>query len=113
VTSEAQLRVGARGAFFATRHAARQIYDEAVALLGDDDGSRLLLDFAGVEAVTVTFADELVANLVARYGARIVVAGMNREVGEAVTVALTRRAGTSCPAVRHRRGAASARASRP
>jgi hypothetical protein len=77
------------GEFFATRHRGRQIRDDAVTALSGAD--TLVLDFEGVKAVTVAFADELVANLVVRYGPRIVLAGMDQYVAESVEVALSRR----------------------
>jgi hypothetical protein len=92
MSDDARLRLRERGEFFATRRIGQQIYDDAAALLDTDPGRRLVLDFDGVQAITVTFADEVVANLVADYGTRIVVAGTNHEVAEAVVSALTRRA---------------------
>lgn len=93
MTSEARLRVGAHGAFLATRHTGRQIFDEAVALLDDTD-VRLVLDFDGVKAVTVAFADELVVNLASRYRERIAVAHTTREIEDTITMAFARRAST-------------------
>jgi hypothetical protein len=93
VSGELCWRVRDRGAFFATRHAGRQVYVEAAALLDSQPDGQLVLDFAGVEAVTLAFADELVANLVERFGARIVVADLNEDVFQAIWAALRRRAG--------------------
>lgn len=83
------LRVADFGEFFATRHCGRQIYDAAVIELGADD--TLVLDFAGVKAATVAFADELVANLFGYYGPRIMLDGMNPYVAEVIEMALSRR----------------------
>jgi len=59
-------------------------------LLVEDEGP-LILDFSGVEAVTVAFADELVVSLVVDYGPRIVLTGMSNEVAETVRTTLARR----------------------
>jgi hypothetical protein len=94
VTGDLRLRLADDGEFLATRDHGRLIRQHAawlLALLGEQSGQMLTLDFAGVAAVTVGFADELVANLVADHGHRIVLAGMEPEVASAVERALSRR----------------------
>jgi hypothetical protein len=87
--AEQRLQVSEYGEFLGTRHRGRQIYNDAETTLSGAD--TLVLDFTGVQAVTVAFADELVANLIARSGPRIVLAGMDEYVAESVEVALSRR----------------------
>jgi hypothetical protein len=82
------------GQYFGTRHLGGRIRAEAEKLLaGLPAGGVLVLDFTGVVAVTVVFADELVANLTATFGLRVALDGMSDEVGETVQFAVSRREG--------------------
>lgn len=80
------------GRFFATRHLAGQIRAAAETLLTAYPDEQITLDFSGTEMVTCAFADELVANLRAMYGDRIMLAGANADILDAIDVALARRA---------------------
>lgn len=75
------------GQFLALRFKAHTILDgiEAEA----EPGARVVLDFAGVVAVTNGFIDELVCGLAANR--RVIVTGMNAEVAETVALAVQRR----------------------
>ncbi len=86
---ETRIALDGYSAFFGTRCRGRIVRDEAELLL--TAARTLVLDFAGVKAATVAFADELAGNLVARYGPRIVLAGMNPDVAETLELALSRR----------------------
>lgn len=80
-----------RGEFFATRRLGELVREDAEQILDGHPGEHLTLDFTGVVAITVTFADELVANLCATYGSRILVAGIDDEIANAIEIALSRR----------------------
>lgn len=86
--------VGANASFLATRATARVMRLDVEAMLAH---TSVVLDFYGVEAVTVAFADELVANLFkARMAGQFADRGIgigraNDEVWEAIQTALTRR----------------------
>jgi anti-anti-sigma regulatory factor len=91
VADDLRLRLADDGEFFATRNSGQQMRERAAALLAERSGQMLILDFSGVAAVTVGFADELVASLVANHGPRIGLDGMNPEVAEVIERALSRR----------------------
>lgn len=78
------LRLRDWGSFFATRHGAREIRATL-----DGDGE-VVVDLAGVQAMTLTFADELLANM-AVAGRRLQLSGANEGVFETVNRALRRR----------------------
>ncbi len=102
---------------FATRSFAaelRQAISEASARIRED---RLLeIDFTGVEAITVSFADELVGKVAAErraYGPEdtfLRITGASEEVAETIEVALERR---SLFVVSHRQGEAELLAAPP
>ena len=78
------LRLRDWGSFHATRYGAGQIRATV------EDDHEIAVDFDGVQAITLTFADELVANLVA-VGIRLRLSGANEDVFETVNGALSRR----------------------
>ena len=79
------------GRFLATRDIGLRIRQDAA--------GKPCLDFTGVEAITIGFADELVADLVER-GAVTAITGMNDEVRDSIDIALGRR-GLSWPEDTH------------
>lgn len=85
-------RVAQHGTFFATRESGRRVRAEVERQLDMlPGGPGVVLDFAGVEAITGGFADELVANLVVVHGRRITWTGTNKDVRETVERAIERR----------------------
>lgn len=86
-------RVAEFGSYFATRDRGRTVRHAAIGMLAErEDVDTLVLDFAGVEAITNGCADEMVAGLITRQDDRhIFVRGANREVWDAIITALTRR----------------------
>lgn len=83
----AVFRIADHGTFLATRHLAEGIR----AWIEPRRRERTVLDFTGVEAITVAFADELVAKLRADNGDRVRWEGANPEVAETIQLAITRR----------------------
>jgi hypothetical protein len=81
------IHLAARGQFFATRDSARQIIAEEIDTLARSEG--VILDWAGVQAVTGAFASEFAGWCLSadrRYGS----IGMNDEVREAYVTACRR-----------------------
>lgn len=80
-------RVGKSGAYHALRSEARRIREalQAATVQGDT----IVLDFAGVEAITGAFADELMASLVT--DRHVVTRNANEDVQETLTTVLARR----------------------
>jgi uncharacterized protein (DUF1330 family) len=77
------------GTFFATRHQGRKIREAVETQLAAQP--EVVLNFEDVEAITATFADELVANLVVAHPGRITCVGANEDVAATVQRALVRR----------------------
>jgi hypothetical protein len=84
--------------FLATRERGRRVREDVEHELGQlDAGQTLALDFAGVEGVTVSFGDELLAKLVidrstGQFVDRgLVVEGANEDVRETLETVLARR----------------------
>jgi len=91
-------QIGAWGAFLATRDHGRQVREDVEDQLGKvPPDTPLILDFSGVEGITASFADELLAKLVVsggpnrQVGRGIVVEEANDEVRETLETALARR----------------------
>lgn len=86
-------RVHDYGTYFATRGQGRVVRMAAIAMLAArEDVDSLVLDFAGVEAITNGCADEMVASLIVQQDdRRIFVTGASHDVWEAITTALARR----------------------
>lgn len=80
-------KVGFFGTHLALRSQARQIRDDL--LRGTLPGDTTVLDFAGVEAITNGFADELLGAGVP--GRRVVIQDATDAVREAITTVLARR----------------------
>ncbi len=89
------VQVAAYGEFFATRQRAMPIRSRAVVFLDMHPDDALIFDFAGVQAVTGGFADELVASLAGAYPGRVRVVGANADVAATIALALTRRGTTA------------------
>jgi STAS-like domain of unknown function (DUF4325) len=101
-------RLGAWNAFLATREHGRQVRrDVENELAKMPPGTTLILDFSGVDGITTSFGDELLAKLVASGGAghesgcSIVVEGASDDVWETLETALARRQ-VAVPAMRSR-----------
>ena len=86
-------RVADYGSYFVTRDMGRTVRHAAISALAErDDLDTLVLDFAGVEAITNGCADEMVAGLIAQQDdRRILVERANEDIREAIVTALTRR----------------------
>jgi hypothetical protein len=101
-------RLWAWNAFLATREHGRQVRRDVEDELGKmPRGTTLILDFSGVDGITTSFGDELVAKLVASGGAghqsgcSIAVEGASDDVRETLETALARRQ-VAVPAMRSR-----------
>lgn len=104
-----QYEVGRFGAFLATRDTGAKVREELERQIRTiADGETVEVSFDDVEAVTVSFADELVGRLFSSHAAgdlpevALVLSGLNQEVREAVAVCLERRGAVA--ARRFRRG---------
>ena len=91
---EARVRLAPR--FLATRRAADTMRGAVAGVLAGGEG--VALDFGGVEAITIGFADELLGRLLEGLGGvahadrpRVCLLSVNPEVRYALEVALTRR----------------------
>lgn len=80
------LRLHEWGVFHATRAHAQQIR----AVVEAEPDRTTSIDFAGVEAITISFADELLAKLAAS-GRWLRLSNANEEVAETIETALRRR----------------------
>jgi len=96
VDSPQPIRVAQWGQFLATRASGRAARAHVLAEAPD---GLCVLDFSGVEAVTVAFADELVANLAAA-GRPVLITGAYGDVWHAIERAVTRRTGLAEVTVR-------------
>lgn len=90
--------VGQRGAFLATRGKARTIRADLEGRIASEPAVELVvIDFSGVEAITISFADEFLGRFYAALAAGdvrpvpVVLSGLNEETTEAVTICLERR----------------------
>lgn len=84
------------GEFPATRSIARDGRSALEALLADKTGIDLTIDFARVEAMTISFADEFLGKFLSSLDAigqeiTVKVSGLNTENAETVSVCLERR----------------------
>jgi STAS-like domain of unknown function (DUF4325) len=86
------------GAFLATRETGAKLREDLERQLRNaTDQEALVVSFSGVEAVTISFADEFVGRLIAARESgdtpdvAIVFVGMNPEVQEALDICLERR----------------------
>jgi hypothetical protein len=86
MTARVRHNVADAGTVFALRAQARQIADGLRA--ATQPGDTIVLDFAGVEAVTNAFADELLAGLTDR---NVVIHNANEDVRDALEIARARR----------------------
>src|SRR5579863_5695256 len=90
--------VGQRGAFLATRNSARATREELERRIASAPASDVIvIDFSGVEAMTISFADEFLGRFYTSLAAgdvrpvAVLLTGLNEETTEAVTVCLERR----------------------
>jgi DNA-binding transcriptional ArsR family regulator len=90
--------VGQRGAFLATRSRARTIREDLEERIASEPTSELVvIDFSGVEAMTISFADEFLGRFYTALAAgdvrpvAVLLSGLNEETTEAVTICLERR----------------------
>lgn len=77
--------------FYATRYRAGCVRDKIEAMAPD---RAVTLSFAGVQAITGTFADELVCGLTAA-GWQVTVEGANEDVADTIQLAMRRWSGAS------------------
>ena len=90
-------RVLPLGPFLATRSKARQGRHQLETGIADAQASSLTIDFSGVEAMTISFADEFLGKLATTLDAAlghdvlVKVSGLNEETREAVDICLERR----------------------
>lgn len=98
ITEATAFSVRRYGAFLATRasgRAARNDLEEAA--LRCVPGSVLIVDFAGVDAMTISFTDEFLGRFYSSLGssdprlAGVLLDGLNDETAEAVSICLERR----------------------
>jgi hypothetical protein len=90
--------VGQRGAFLATRGKARTIRQDLEERIASEPATELVvIDFSGVEAMTISFADEFLGRFFTALAAgdvrpiAILLNGLNEETTEAITICLERR----------------------
>lgn len=90
--------VGRRGAFLATRNMARTIRADLEEQIASDLASEVVvIDFGGVDAMTISFADEFLSRFYAALAAghiravAVLLRGLNEETTETVTICLERR----------------------
>ncbi len=90
--------VGQRGAFLATRNSARATREELERRIASAPASDVIvIDFSGVEAMTVSFADEFLGRFYTALAAgdvrpvAVLLTGLNEETTEAVDICLERR----------------------
>jgi len=90
--------VGQRGAFLATRNSARAIREDLEERIASGPASEVVvIDFGGVEAMTISFADEFLGRFYTALAAghvrpvAVLLTGLNEENTEAVTICLQRR----------------------
>jgi hypothetical protein len=93
-----EYEVAAWGVFLATRDRGRRVREDMEAKLKElAGGDTLVLSFAGVEGITVSFGDECIAKLLidrstgALADRGVVVEGLNEDVRETLEAVLTRR----------------------
>lgn len=97
--AEAVVRVEVHrfGAFLSTRSTGAKIRDELELAVRSARAQEIEIDFSGVEAVTISFADEFIGRLMSARAAgdlgdpTVVVVGLNDEVEEALSICLERR----------------------
>lgn len=85
-TAPANIRVADRGPFLATRASGTALRE-----LAGEPGTPVVLDFAGVAGITVSFGDELAGKLVAEGGRDVTVTGMCAEVADVMALVFARR----------------------
>src|ERR1035441_288742 len=90
--------VGRRGAFLATRNMARTIRADLEEQIASDLASEVVvIDFGGVDAMTISFADEFLSRFYTALAAghiravAVLLRGLNEETTETVTICLERR----------------------
>ena len=95
--TELNFPISRYGSFLATRSLGRGVrVDLEDQLSSAQNEVGVVLDFHGVEAITISFADECVARFLASHAqtasaAFVVITGLNEETSEAVGVSLERR----------------------
>ncbi|WP_081901991.1 STAS-like domain-containing protein [Lentzea aerocolonigenes] len=90
--------VGAHGEFLATRSKARTVRDSLEKQVdAPSSGSEVVIDFVGVDAMTISFADEFLGKFYTSVAAGdvsaavVVLSGLNDETRETISVCLERR----------------------
>jgi predicted transcriptional regulator len=98
MSSHITFPVGQGGAFLATRGKARSLRESLEKRVAADAArGRVEIDFSGVEAMTISFADEFLGRFFTALAAgdvrpvAVLLTGLNEENTEAVTVCLERR----------------------
>ncbi len=96
MTSSSSFNVLQLGRYLATRGRGRVGRDRLDDLLADREGVDLTIDFAGVEAMTISFADEFLGKLLTSHdfsitGTTVAVTGLNAENRFTVLVCVERR----------------------
>jgi len=89
--------VGGHDAYLATRDAGRRMREDLENQIAQQRPDQVQIDFSGVEAMTISFADEFIGRIIAsltagdvRSGA-VILTGLNSENQEAVAICLERR----------------------
>jgi hypothetical protein len=82
--------------FLAFRSKAREVRQDLEELIANERAVALIIDFDGVEAMTISFTDEFLGKFQsgtdrAQDGMTVMVTGLNEETQEAVQIALERR----------------------
>jgi hypothetical protein len=84
------------GSFLATRKLAREARQSLEESIANERAVALIIDFEGVEAMTVSFTDEFLGKFQSgtdrtHDGITVMVSGLNEETSEAIQIALERR----------------------
>src|ERR1022692_2518612 len=91
------LVLGGHGGFLATRATGRSIREDLEDRIAQAHPDEVRIDFGGVEAMTISFADEFIGRFYALLAAddirvqTVLLAGLSSENQEAVTICLERR----------------------
>jgi hypothetical protein len=82
--------------FLAFRSRAREVRQDLEELIANERADTLIIDFEGVEAMTISFTDEFLGKFQSgtdrtHDGMTVMVTGLNEETQEAIQIALERR----------------------
>jgi STAS-like domain of unknown function (DUF4325)/Winged helix-turn-helix DNA-binding len=98
MTSRLQFPVGQQGSYLVTRSSARMLREGLERRIEAQPGlEEITIDFSGVEAMTISFADEFIGRFYAALAdgsippAAVALTGLTEETREEVTICLERR----------------------